>query len=178
MKRKTCEDDFDIEFQEDSISHGKRQRRGTTSQANENSLEGALATWGRGDDDLEPSTKMLRMLELLKEWHSAGDKTIIYSQCMMSFWCNASLVDLIFRDIDAWSDREGLLALWHQEPTFWRFDGPSCQRSYFGHFQTIWRAKGHIDKVNFGHYLCFILFKVEIALNAGASVSILSRQIA
>ena len=85
MKRKTCEDDLDIEFQEDSISHGKRQRRGTTSQPNENSLEGALATWGRGDDDLEPSTKMLRMLELLKEWHSAGDKTIIYSQCMYPF---------------------------------------------------------------------------------------------
>jgi hypothetical protein len=95
-KRKTYEDDSDIEFQEDNISHGKRQRRGTTSlpQANENSLEGALATWGRGDDDMEPSTKMLRMLELLKEWDSAGDKTIIYSQCMITFQCNASIVDL------------------------------------------------------------------------------------
>jgi hypothetical protein len=103
-KHKIYEDDSDIEFQDDDISHGKRQRRGTTSipPANENSLEGALTTWERGDDDLEPSTKMLRMLELLREWHSAGDKTIVYSQCMISIQRNASLLTCgIFRDIDA-----------------------------------------------------------------------------
>jgi hypothetical protein len=92
-KRKIYEDDSDIEIQEDNVSHGKRRRSGTISKANENSLEGALATWGRGDDDMEPSTKMLQMLELLKEWETAGDKTIIYSQCMITFHCTISVID-------------------------------------------------------------------------------------
>jgi hypothetical protein len=83
-KRKMHEDDSDIELQEDSVSQGKR-RRSALPMANKDTLEGAFATWGRGDDDMEPSTKMLQMLELLKEWDSAGDKTIIYSQCSFFF---------------------------------------------------------------------------------------------
>ncbi|KAJ7145709.1 SNF2 family N-terminal domain-containing protein [Mycena epipterygia] len=47
-----------------------------------------ISNWGRGDDDLEPSTKMLAMLQLLKEWDVTGDKTICYSQ-----W--TSMLDLI-----------------------------------------------------------------------------------
>ena len=44
-----------------------------------------IATWRRGDDDLEPSTKMLALVEYLKEWDSTGDKTICYSQCKLYF---------------------------------------------------------------------------------------------
>ncbi|KAI0032009.1 P-loop containing nucleoside triphosphate hydrolase protein [Vararia minispora EC-137] len=47
-----------------------------------------LATWRRGDDNLEPSAKMLALIRLLQEADSAGDKTIVYSQ-----W--TSLLDLI-----------------------------------------------------------------------------------
>ncbi len=38
-----------------------------------------IATWRKGDDDLEASTKMLAMIDLLKK--SGDDKTICYSQC-------------------------------------------------------------------------------------------------
>ena len=37
--------------------------------------------WAKSDDDIEPSTKMLKLLELLREWDATGDKTIVYSQC-------------------------------------------------------------------------------------------------
>lgn len=43
-----------------------------------------LATWGKGDSDMEPSAKMLALIEYLKEWDSTGDKTICYSQCTSS----------------------------------------------------------------------------------------------
>ncbi|KAG6840497.1 hypothetical protein C0991_006327 [Blastosporella zonata] len=47
-----------------------------------------IATWRRGDDDLEPSAKMLALIDLLQEWESTGDKTIVYSQ-----W--TSMLDLL-----------------------------------------------------------------------------------
>ena len=98
-KRKINEDH--IEFPGD----GKRRRSGTLNAApaaDELSLEGALATWGRGDDDTAPSTKMLKMLELLREWESTGDKTIIYSQCEYHFHLLIFLsADSFRRDIHA-----------------------------------------------------------------------------
>jgi hypothetical protein len=42
-----------------------------------------MVTWRRGDDDLEPSAKMLAMIEQLQIAENAGDKTIVYSQCMI-----------------------------------------------------------------------------------------------
>ncbi|KAK7452108.1 hypothetical protein VKT23_012213 [Stygiomarasmius scandens] len=50
--------------------------------------EAVIATWSRGDDDLEASAKMLQLIEYLKEWGRIGDKTIVYSQ-----W--TSMLDLI-----------------------------------------------------------------------------------
>ena len=41
-----------------------------------------VAAWRRGDNDLEPSAKMLALVRLLKEADAAGDKTIVYSQCL------------------------------------------------------------------------------------------------
>ncbi|KAL0066241.1 hypothetical protein AAF712_006672 [Marasmius tenuissimus] len=50
--------------------------------------ETLVATWAKGDDDLEPSAKMLQLMEYLKEWELIGDKTIVYSQ-----W--TSMLDLV-----------------------------------------------------------------------------------
>ncbi|KAL6299805.1 SNF2 family N-terminal domain-containing protein [Sparassis latifolia] len=47
-----------------------------------------LATWNRGDNNMEPSTKMLALIELLQEWEATGDKTIVFSQ-----W--TSMLDLV-----------------------------------------------------------------------------------
>ncbi|KAH7912078.1 SNF2 family N-terminal domain-containing protein [Hygrophoropsis aurantiaca] len=47
-----------------------------------------VAMWKKGDYDLEPSTKMMALMRLLKEWDSTGDKTICYSQ-----W--TSMLDLV-----------------------------------------------------------------------------------
>ena len=43
-----------------------------------------VATWRRGDDDVEPSAKMLALVEQLQIAANAGDKTIVYSQCPSS----------------------------------------------------------------------------------------------
>jgi hypothetical protein len=40
-----------------------------------------VATWRRGDDDMEPSAKMNALVEQLQIAQAAGDKTIVYSQC-------------------------------------------------------------------------------------------------
>lgn len=37
--------------------------------------------WKRANADLEPSTKMVALLRLLKSWDATGDKTICFSQC-------------------------------------------------------------------------------------------------
>ncbi|KAG0693881.1 SNF2 family N-terminal domain-containing protein [Suillus ampliporus] len=47
-----------------------------------------IAMWRKGDCDLEPSTKMLALIDFLKSWDASGDKTICYSQ-----W--TSMLDLI-----------------------------------------------------------------------------------
>ncbi|OCH85007.1 hypothetical protein OBBRIDRAFT_345483 [Obba rivulosa] len=44
--------------------------------------------WRRGDDNLEPSAKMLALIGLLQEWEITGDKIIVFSQ-----W--TSMLDLI-----------------------------------------------------------------------------------
>ena len=40
-----------------------------------------FATWAHGGANVEPSAKMLALVELLREWESTGDKTICFSQC-------------------------------------------------------------------------------------------------
>ncbi|KAG1859721.1 SNF2 family N-terminal domain-containing protein [Suillus subluteus] len=47
-----------------------------------------IAMWRKGDYDLEPSTKMLALIDFLKSWDVSGDKTICYSQ-----W--TSMLDLV-----------------------------------------------------------------------------------
>uniref|UniRef100_A0A8H7XLY1 Uncharacterized protein n=1 Tax=Psilocybe cubensis TaxID=181762 RepID=A0A8H7XLY1_PSICU len=111
LKRKS--DDSDIDVKEEGSSPGKRHknrfgdctksspapensnkkgkgkaRASNTGGKNDIPSDAVVATWRRGDDDLEPSAKMLKMIEYLKEWEHSGDKTICYSQ-----W--TSMLDLI-----------------------------------------------------------------------------------
>lgn len=89
------DDDSDIEVIGSSrrVSGGKRQRgsspasdeghkKGKGREVDNGPSEATLSTWKKGDDDMEPSTKMLALIKFLKEWDGTGDKTICYSQCM------------------------------------------------------------------------------------------------
>lgn len=61
-------------------TNGGEKRKDTDS---EGGLSKALvATWSKGDDDMEPSIKMVQLIEYVKKWEAIGDKTICYSQCM------------------------------------------------------------------------------------------------
>jgi SNF2 family DNA or RNA helicase len=91
-KRKIVEDsDSDIDIVGGSISQAKRFRgsspapeeRKGKGRANSGPSEAVMSTWKKGDDDMEPSTKMLALIGFLKDWEASGDKTICYSQC----WC-------------------------------------------------------------------------------------------
>lgn len=55
--------------------HNKRNNTGDISDL-------AVAAWRNGGEDMELSTKMLSLLEYLKEAEKINDKTICYSQCM------------------------------------------------------------------------------------------------
>jgi len=110
MKRKVIEDsDSDLEFVDESTSQGKRRKsaggesspvdgspKGKQRAVDTAPSEAVIATWNRGDDDLEPSTKMLALLDYLKEWDVSGDKTICYSQCSFSIFCFEIFLAYIF----------------------------------------------------------------------------------
>ncbi|KAK6977040.1 SNF2 family DNA-dependent ATPase [Favolaschia claudopus] len=102
-----------LKKEEQSISTGKRgkprsPRKRKAEDEDEDAIDmpsdAVISNWGRGDDDLEPSTKMLAMMDMLKEWEVTGDKTICYSQ-----W--TSMLDLI----EILFSRHGIRSL--------RFDG-------------------------------------------------------
>ena len=85
-----------------SKSKGRASARGRKSNGNaQGPSRDMLDTWRRGDYDLEPSTKMLALIGLLKEAENAGDKTIVYSQCRSTFRCLHSTILIINRDYDA-----------------------------------------------------------------------------
>ncbi|KIY72134.1 hypothetical protein CYLTODRAFT_418117 [Cylindrobasidium torrendii FP15055 ss-10] len=72
--------------------------------------DATLATWRRGDDDMEPSTKMMQLIEYIKDWESTGDKIIVYSQ----WTSNLDLLETLFA-------RHGVRSL--------RFDGKMDRHS-------------------------------------------------
>ncbi|TFK37535.1 SNF2 family DNA-dependent ATPase [Crucibulum laeve] len=80
------------------------------SQNKDRPSDAVFATWRKGDDDLEPSAKMLALIDYLKEWESTGEKTICYSQ-----W--TSMLDLI----EILFSRHGIRSL--------RFDGKMGRES-------------------------------------------------
>lgn len=50
--------------------------------------------WKRVNADLEPSRKMVALLELLKSWDATGDKTIIFSQCQFKSPHHREMADI------------------------------------------------------------------------------------
>lgn len=70
-----------------------------------------LTAWGKGDDDLEPSAKMLALIEELKVADREGDKTIVYSQCELigRLGLQAQRLTLSsYRDVHAGLDRDAV----------------------------------------------------------------------
>lgn len=77
-----------------SSNNKKRKFQGPGKKSSDGPSDVILATWGRGDDDMEPSAKMLALLEMLKEWDVTGDKTIVYSQCKLCPFELRTTIDL------------------------------------------------------------------------------------
>ncbi|KIM66386.1 hypothetical protein SCLCIDRAFT_1151111, partial [Scleroderma citrinum Foug A] len=73
-----------------SASGGKGKEKAVSDNDKEPiaPLGAVLAVWGKGDNDLEPSAKMLALVNLLKEADDHGDKTICFLQ-----W--TSMLDLV-----------------------------------------------------------------------------------
>ncbi|THV01709.1 hypothetical protein K435DRAFT_836766 [Dendrothele bispora CBS 962.96] len=71
-----------------STSKSKGRPKKGTDMGNDGPSDAIIAAWSKGDDDLEASAKMIKLIKYLKEWEAIGDKTIVYSQ-----W--TSMLDLI-----------------------------------------------------------------------------------
>ncbi|KAI6030080.1 SNF2 family N-terminal domain-containing protein [Pisolithus marmoratus] len=122
-------DDVDI-VDEPTNAHQQTVEGGKEEKANGDekeptALPGALlAIWSRGDDDLEPSTKMLALIDFLREAAEHGDKSICFSQ-----WTSMlDLVETLFRRYGIQSLRyDGKMDRAAREKalaTFKRHDGP------------------------------------------------------
>ncbi|KAJ2925510.1 hypothetical protein H1R20_g11584, partial [Candolleomyces eurysporus] len=98
-KRKAKDDGSDVEVS--AVTPARRRKKARDSfgsdaessdEDKENSVKGlsdsVIATWSRGDDDMEPSAKMKALVSFLKKWDASGDKVICYSQ-----W--TSMLDLL-----------------------------------------------------------------------------------
>lgn len=99
-----------------SAAKGKGKEKANESQAPSDAV---IATWRKGDDDLEPSTKMLALIDLLQEWDDSGDKTIVYSQCQSDNQLPYSYPELTSfgpRDFDARPRRHSVLETWDPQP--------------------------------------------------------------
>jgi hypothetical protein len=62
-------------------SSSQKDKHSVTDKEINKPSQRTVATWRRGDDDMEPSAKMLTLIKQLGTAENAGDKTIVYSQC-------------------------------------------------------------------------------------------------
>ncbi|TRM63219.1 SNF2 family N-terminal domain-containing protein [Schizophyllum amplum] len=89
------DEDMDSDVDLDGLQPKKKKKKGSNmgkKRVGKGDNQAMYERWARSDDDIEPSTKMIRLLELLKEWDASGDKTIVYSQ-----WTSMlDLVDTVF----------------------------------------------------------------------------------
>jgi hypothetical protein len=65
-------------------SSSQKDKQPVSNKESKKPSQRTVATWRRGDDDMEPSAKMLALIEQLQIAENAGDKTIVYSQCPSS----------------------------------------------------------------------------------------------
>jgi hypothetical protein len=63
------------------LSSSQKGKQPVSNKESKKPSQLTVATWRRGDDDMEPSAKMLALVEQLRIAEHAGDKTIVYSQC-------------------------------------------------------------------------------------------------
>lgn len=78
-----------------------------------------VAHWRRGDDNMESSTKMVALVEALREGDASGDKTIVFSQCAYQSPSSVSVGAgglMACRDVDARLDRDALCAVRDPQP--------------------------------------------------------------
>ena len=66
-------------------SSSQKGKQPVSNKESKKPSQHTVATWRRGDNDMEPSAKMLAMIEQLHIAANAGDKTIVYSQCPSFF---------------------------------------------------------------------------------------------
>jgi hypothetical protein len=102
-----------------------------------------VATWRRGDDDMEPSAKMLALVEQLRIAENAGDKTIVYSQCPSpSFFMDLLIVanDDAHRDVDVGFGGDGIGAIRHPEFAVRWEDAERGARCHARHVPQDWRS--------------------------------------
>lgn len=81
VKKRRPDSDDEIQFMGRSPP-GKNKAKGKAATSIDGISDVVRATWSKGDDDMEPSAKMVKLIKLLKKWDACGDKTICYSQCM------------------------------------------------------------------------------------------------
>jgi hypothetical protein len=67
-------------------SSSQKDKQTVSNKESKKPSQRTVATWRRGDDDVEPSAKMLALIEQLQIAENAGDKTIVYSQCPSSLF--------------------------------------------------------------------------------------------
>lgn len=152
-----CDSDSDLEESEGFFTPDKRRRGGNSraspvspvpskgkgktktegSKSESGPSEAVIATWRRGDDDLEPSTKMLALVGYLKEWDRTGDKTICYSQCRPYSPTRHRYHPFnsfsFYRDVCAWFDRDIVFSSWHSELKIRWENGSIWERCDFDH---------------------------------------------
>jgi len=105
-------------------SSSQKNKQSVSNKESKKPSQRTVATWRRGDDDMEPSAKMLALVEQLQIAENAGDKTIVYSQCPSSpnlfhsvfFFPSANDDDAhmkLNRDVDAGFNRNDIGAVWY-----------------------------------------------------------------
>jgi hypothetical protein len=104
-------------------SSSQKDKQSVSNEESKKPSQHTVATWRRGDDDMEPSAKMLALIEQLQIAENAGDKTIVYSQCPSSpiffhsvFFSSANDDDAhmdLNRDVNAEFSRDGVGAVWY-----------------------------------------------------------------
>ena len=99
------------------LSSSHRIRQPTSNRETKKPSQRTVATWRRGEDHMEPSAKMLALIEQLRIAEKAGDKTIVYSQCSSPFFYHLSRIvnDDAHRDVDAGLAGDGFGAMRHPE---------------------------------------------------------------
>jgi hypothetical protein len=129
-------------------SSSQKGKQSVSNTESKKPSQRTVATWRRGDDDMEPSAKMVALVEQLQIAENAGDKTIVYSQCPSQFFlffltANGDAHMELNRDINAGSNRDGVGAVWYPVLAVRREDAERGARRSARRVPQDKRAQGH-----------------------------------